>query len=83
MSDEKVVEITSELVHGQRYSKHIMFDRYADIKPKRRKPNHALIAEAEADALEFADKADHWIRVSAALPLVIVVGALYIAIRLI
>jgi len=78
MSDEKVVEITSELVHGQRYSRHIM-----DIKPKRRKPNHALIAEAEADALEFADKADQWMRISAALTLVIIVGALYIAIQLI
>ena len=78
MTDEKVVEITAELVHGPRYSRHIM-----DIKPKRRKPNHALIAEAEADALEFADKADQWMRISAALTLVIIVGALYIAIQLI
>mgnify|MGYP003632029306 CR=1 FL=1 len=78
MTDEKVVEITAELVHGPRYSRHIM-----DIKPKRRKPNHLLIDEAQADAAEFADKADYWMRVSAALTLVIIVGAFYAAIQLI
>jgi hypothetical protein len=52
-------------------------------KPKRRKPNQLLIDEAQADAAEFADKADHWMRVSAALTLVIIVGAFYAAIQLI
>ena len=78
MSNEKVVEITAQLVHGPRYSRHIM-----GIKPKRRKPNHALIAEAEADALEFANKADFWMRVSAAGTLVIIMCACYIGFRLI
>jgi hypothetical protein len=52
-------------------------------KPKRRKPNQLLIDEAQADAAEFADKADYWMRVSAALTLVIIVGAFYAAIQLI
>ena len=52
-------------------------------KPKRRKPNQLLIDEAQADAAEFADKADYWMRVSAALTLVIIAGAFYAAIQLI
>jgi len=53
------------------------------IKAKRRKPNHALITEAESDALEFANKADYWMRVAAAETFVIIMGACYIAFRLI